>query len=509
MPRFSVVGLITSREKMPTAFVDLPTVRCDTREVRGRGPRRDSIGEDVVIIPSCSPGPISHSFLRRRARLATAVLVFAVALPSLSVNAHAAGVPATSHTVSPIAEVSRGCAGQNAEVEQAVDPLRQYVYEEWMGCRGIGFARSTDGGLHFETPIVIPDSAGSSGLGWDPAITVGPHGSVYVAFMFSRGPYTFPVVAASFDHGMTFPQVASLTPPVKNNWGDRDFIAAAPDGTLYVTWDYGPSAAVVTYICTPGGSCAFATGDLNVVIQKSTDGGRTWGPILPVSPGFPASGGDSGPLVVEPDGRIDVLYQGYQITNPTTYTMNPAHTYFTSSTNRGATWSAPVLVGADRAGLTMSLAEWWIDGAISIDAAGNLYATWDTQSGGTDVGWIAFSTDHGKHWSQLIRVTPDQDNATHIVQVAGASAGTAYVGWLTDSSSHGWAEYLRVFSLSQGWLTPPVQVSGGLYGDPSVWPGDTFGISTLSADRPVISWGSAARSLRSQIYAAVLRFAFD
>ena len=461
-----------------------------------------------MILQRGTPGTSFCGLRRRCAQLAaTLSLVSAVALSSLSVSAGASGAPRASHTSRPIANVSSACAGQNAEVEQAVDAVRHYVYEAWMGCQGIGFARSTDGGLHFGSPISVPGSADSNGLGWDPAITVGPGGTVYVAFMFSQGPYTFPVVAASFDRGMTFPQVASLVPPVQGNWGDREFIAAAPDGTLYVTWDYGPSAAVVTYICTPGGSCAFATGDLNVVIQKSTDGGRTWGPIVPVSPGFPASGGDSAPLVVEPDGRIDVLYQGYRITNPTTYTMTPAHSYFTSSMDRGETWSSPVLVGAERPGLTMSLAEWWIDGSIGIDAAGNLYATWDTQTGGTDVGWMAFSTDHGKHWSDMIRVTPDHDNATHIVQVVGASAGLAYVGWLTDSPSRGWAQYVRVFSLSEGWLTSPVLVSKGLYGDPTVWPGDTFGISMLAANQPVISWGSAVRSPNSEIYAAALTFA--
>jgi hypothetical protein len=41
------------------------------------------------------------------------------------------------------------------------------------------------------------------------------------------------------------------------------------------------------------------------------------------------------PLVVEPDGRIDVLYQGYEVTNPVTYTLSPAYSYFTSSSVGG------------------------------------------------------------------------------------------------------------------------------------------------------------------------------
>jgi hypothetical protein len=85
-----------------------------------------------------------------------------------------------------------------------------------------------------------------------------------------------------------------------------------------------------------------------------------------------------------------------------------AHTYFTSSLDGGKTWSAPVRIGPAR--LTMSLAEWWIDGALGIDAAGNLYATWDTQGATADIGWLAYSTSHGRTWSSLRRVTPDRDN---------------------------------------------------------------------------------------------------
>src|SRR5713101_4549032 len=172
--------------------------------------------------------------------------------------------------------------------------------------------------------------------------------------------------------------------------------AVGPDGTVYVTWDYGPERTSITFICSATGSCAFATGDLNVVIQKSTDRGATFGLMVHVSPGFPASGGDSAPLVVEPNGQIDLLYQGYHITDTTTFAMTPAVSYFTSSTDGGATWSAPLKVGP-QAG-TMSLAERWLDGDISMDAAGNLYATWDTQGTNpdgspNDIGWLSFSTD--------------------------------------------------------------------------------------------------------------------
>src|SRR5437879_2215379 len=182
-----------------------------------------------------------------------------------------------SYNVGPVTDISASCSSQNAEVEQAVDQKLGYVYEAFMGCRGIAFDRSTNGGATFDTPISVPGSIGSNVNAWDPAVTVAPDGTVYAAFMIAKGSQWYPIVAASFDHGVTFPQASSLLPPDAKNWGDRPFIAVGPDGTVYVTWDYGPERTSVTSICSAGGSCAFATGDLNVVIQKSTDRGETFG----------------------------------------------------------------------------------------------------------------------------------------------------------------------------------------------------------------------------------------
>ncbi len=419
-------------------------------------------------------------------------------------GAAAAAGPAASYRIGPVTNVS-SCGGQNAEVEQAADPKLGYVYEAWMGCKGIAVARSADGGKTWGAPVSLPGTVGSNVNTWDPAIAVAPNGTVYASFMLARNSQYYPVVDASFDHGVTFPQSSELIPPDPKNWGDRDFIAVGPDGTVYVTWDYGPERTSISYLCTKGGSCAFATGDLNVVMQKSTDGGKTWSTMSHISPGFPASGGDSAPLVVEPDGRIDVLYQGYQITSTTAYTMNPAYSYFTSSTDGGAAWAKPVAVGA-RAG-TMSLSEWWIDGDITIDGAGNLYATWDTQGTNpdgspNDTGWLSFSTDHGRHWSAPVQAPADRLNVPHIMEVTGGGAGTAYVGWLSDSNPLGYALYLRTFSISGGWRTAPTQISN-VFGESSVWPGDTFGISTYSPTQLNLSWGSATAGTdnQSEIYA--------
>ena len=67
-------------------------------------------------------------------------------------------------------------------------------------------------------------------------------------------------------------------------------------------------------------------------------------------------------------------------------------------------------------------------------------------------------------------MTPDTDNATHIVEVAGGKPGIAYVAWLADNAAGGYAEYLRRFfaqarlAVRPGHGLPPVRESGHLAG---------------------------------------------
>ena len=70
---------------------------------------------------------------------------------SLAVAAPGQALLMTRPIVGPAVAVSAGpaCSGQNAEVETATDPRTGVLYEAWIGCRGIGFARSTDGGKTF------------------------------------------------------------------------------------------------------------------------------------------------------------------------------------------------------------------------------------------------------------------------------------------------------------------------------------------------------------------------
>ena len=420
----------------------------------------------------------------------------AVAAPGLGTAQGGRGVGLRA---GPVTQVST-CGGYNAEVEQAT-ARPHYVYEAWIGCGGEGFARSTDGGRHFSRPVMLPGS-GSSGSSFtdDPAVAVAPGGTLYVSWIRYARHHAYPQVAASFDHGVTFPRVRSLIPRKDGNWADRDFIAAGRGGRVYLTWDYGPSIAAVKVVCSPLGSCAYTAVDATAVVQRSTDSGKTWGPITAMQPGFPAGGGYDGSVLVQPNGRVDALVWGHHL-DPATFAVHPGHEFFTSSA-AGQRWSPLAEVGPGAG--PIAIPTWWIDGDLSRDHGGNLYATWDTQTGRGDIGWLSFSTDHGQTWSAPRRVTPDHDSAIHNVEVAGTRAGQAVAAWQADNSPHGYATYLRPFSLTRGWLAPALRVSAQ-FGKVQDWPGDTFGLSALGPHRAVLSWGSAVgTSQNSQIYESVV-----
>jgi hypothetical protein len=86
----------------------------------------------------------------------------------------------------------------------------------------------------------------------------------------------------------------------------------------------------------------------------------------------------------------------------------------------------------------------------------------------------------------------------------------ADLAWQADTTPAGYATYLRQFSIKRGWLGPVIHVSRQ-FGNPTVWPGDTFGLSalpggdrTFPATRVALSWGSGTTPTNTQIYAAVV-----
>jgi BNR repeat-like domain len=406
---------------------------------------------------------------------------------------------------SPVVRVSR-CGGQNVEVEQAVDG--RFVYEVWMGCgQRIGFARSVNGGRTFGASMLVPGT-GTRRSSQDPALAVAPDGTVYVSYMTSSMVAAsgggsvgeaMPAVAVSVDHGRSFARVSKLPVPMPTippgNWGDRDFIAVGPDGSVYVTWNYAPRGDQVTAaICAQIGSCNPTTGDFNAVIQRSSDGGLTWSMPATISPGFPLGGALAAPIVAEPNGTLDVLYNQHP-TDPTTHALSSGREYFTRSTDGGTTWTTPVAV--DPQAGTTSLHAWWIDVSLAVDPEGTLYAAWDTQHDRRDTAWLAWSSNGGQTWSTPLRVDSHRFSknfanvglTANLVEVTAAGKRSAYVAWRTSVGRTGYATYLRRFTVGEGWTGTAKRISPA-YSNWAFWPGDTFGLSARNGTA-IVSWGES------------------
>ena len=398
--------------------------------------------------------------------------------------------------VGPMVEVNGSLDTLNAEVESAADPTTGYLYDLWIANAGIGFARSTNRGRSFEPAYLIPGSEdfvdptnpNNVTSSWDPAIAVSSDGIVYAAFMdanYSSNPAGSPYVSVSFDHGASFSAARPVILPPDTSFSDRPFLAVAPDGTVYLTWNYAPDASLIQFLCAPGGSCSYASGDFNMVITRSRDHGRTWSHPNHVSPNYPRGGSLEGPIVIGRDGKIFVAFDAFP-TAPD-YTLSPGQEWFTSSRDGGRHWSKPFLLSGP---YRVALQVWWIENTLAISESGVLYTAFDVQTARGDIGFVRYSKDDGVTWSPLIRATPDVDNAAHIMQLAPGPRGDAYVAWLSNNTTNGaWAVYIASLSTKHGTVSPPVLVSP-LLGDPNWWPGDTIGMAYLGHGTVSVSWGS-------------------
>ena len=196
------------------------------------------------------------------------------------------------------------------------------VYLTWLQAREVGLfkmprtpnpivaARSTDGARTFSGPVVVSDltrqrvAAASPVVDRDGRLVV-----LYEDFKGDRRDFEFLegppaeepfalVLTVSTDGGRTFSAGRELEAGVVANRRFLVFLpefpslAAGPDGSLVVSWADGRS------------------GDEDVLLRRSADGGRTWTEAVRVNDNPAGDGTDQylPRVAVAPSGRIDVLF---------------------------------------------------------------------------------------------------------------------------------------------------------------------------------------------------------
>jgi hypothetical protein len=199
------------------------------------------------------------------------------------------------------------------------------------------FTRSFDSGLTWSTP-------GGTVPNWG-VNTVGPNGTVYIGGAPGAGSTAGIRVARSSNASNPLVTPTFTTAAVNLGGGQSSFVTTSPNpggllGQVWVDTDRstGPRAGWVYVLCSID---PLGTDPLDVMFNRSTDGGATWlATPIRVNPDPPAANSFQwfGTMSVAPNGRIDVVY------NSTHESLNPqlSRTYTTSSGDGGTTWSTPV-----------------------------------------------------------------------------------------------------------------------------------------------------------------------
>ena len=388
----------------------------------------------------------------------------------------------------------------NAEVEPwvAVNPANPnnlvgvWQQDRWTdgGSKGLGTARSTDGGATWTAVQPIPWStcAGSSDAeatrATDPWVSFGPTGTAHqVALILDPNGFMTGVLASrSTDGGATWSSPATL---IRDDdlrfFNDKESITADPTdpNLVYAVWDR---------IYKPGQSKGFPSQVNSFAFRgapylaRSTDGGVTWEPARRISSNANLfTIGNQ--IVVLPDGTL-IDFTDYATGSGNQGALHDWKAVF-RSTDHGVTWTPkPVIIAtSEEVGHRIP------DGSFPVRAGGDdvavdrtsgaLYAVWTDarfNDGAHNDVVLSTSLDGGLTWSAPVKVSGNpsgMDAFTPSVEVNALGqvavtwydyrndvAGDAAVSadyWTRVSSDGGtsWAEQ-RLTSSSFDLSTAPV-----------------------------------------------------
>jgi len=209
------------------------------------------------------------------------------------------------------------------------------LYSAWnpgAGCCPPGiFTRSTNGGLGFLFPVLIPNNPRFGTL------TVSPDGSLFI--VGDGGPLGFVVARSSTAQDPSLTPTFDRVVPVSLGGSIAFSAGPNPGGLLGQPWivsdhSKGPRHGhlyVLSSVDPPGAD------PLDVMFARSTDGGITWSPPIRINDDSESNGAWQwfGTMSIAPNGRLDVIWNDTRNSEAT----NLSELFYSYSNDGGVTWS--------------------------------------------------------------------------------------------------------------------------------------------------------------------------
>jgi hypothetical protein len=237
-------------------------------------------------------------------------------------------------------------------------------------------------------------------------------GNVYVCWTRFTPTSNHIRLSRSTDHGDSWQTSLQVSPASQNGAVQGCQVGVGPSGEVYVAWEL-----------------FFSNGLRQHFIAKSTDGGATFGPALPLTGTFREVNFQSSyrknsfpALAISPaDGAVADVFSAFVSSHGTTV-------LFTESTDGGANFSTPVVIVDTSQGVQFFP-------AVSFDGNGTAHMSWfDTRNSGAAQAsrfdeYATFTRD-GQSFAPNARVTPTQVVAgksnSFIGDYSGIAAGSGF-----------------------------------------------------------------------------------
>ncbi|HEY1773215.1 MAG TPA: sialidase family protein [Gammaproteobacteria bacterium] len=361
--------------------------------------------------------------------------------------------------VSEASPYAAGCGGaggtsyEDAEVEPyiAINPnnpsnlIGAWQQDRWStgGAHGLVAGSSMDGGKTWKEhtlPLSVcaggtAANGGDFGRASDPWVTFSPDGDAYVISISFTGDTLQPgssggvLVSRSTDGGATWSDAATLIRDGSNAFNDKESITADPTDSHYVyaVWDR---------LTTDDHGAA--------MLARTTDGGTSWLPATAIYDPGVDNQTIGNEVVVASDGTVVDVFE--EIDNTSSDTDATSTLRMITSTDHGATWSAPSTIATNLAVGTFDPNDGQpIRSGSGLPQAaagpgGMLAVVWEdgrfSDGDHDDIAYVS-TQDDGAHWT-----TPVGINSVHatpaftpaVAILADGTVGVSYFDFRHDTT---------------------------------------------------------------------------